>query len=213
MAGHTASALPPLRLSKAVTTHRRTHPFHQSFTYKLALIDLDIDRLDETNRASPLFSIDRTNLFAFYRRDHGARTLSPLRPWAEARYKAAGIDLKSGTIRLLTVPRHLSYKFAPISLWLGYDASGEPAGVIYEVNNTFGDRHAYVAPLQGGTNHHNLDKRMYVSPFFDVSGTYKFQLSLGVDHLTLKIENWDDGQCVHKAILAADFTQRPPELC
>ncbi len=36
------------------------------------------------------------------------------------------------------------YTFNPLSLYFCYRADGEPALVIYEVRNTFGDIHAYV---------------------------------------------------------------------
>ena len=109
----------PLRLWKGHTLHQRSVPFEHRFKYGLALIDVDIDRLDAAHDQSVLFSIDRSNLFSFNRKDHGERKAGDLRPWAEAEFAKAGIDLNGGTIRLVTFPRHVFYKFAPISLWLG----------------------------------------------------------------------------------------------
>ena len=112
------------------------------------MLEVDIDRLDEADRLSNLFSVDRGNLDLVPRGDYGARTgATPLRAWAEARFAEAGIDLDGGAIRLLTFPRVLGYGFAPISVWYGFAPDGDLRGVIYEVHNTFGETHAYVSAL------------------------------------------------------------------
>ena len=130
-----------LRLFRGHTTHQRSVPFTHRFKYSLSLIELDVDRLDDAARQSSLFSIDKPHLFSFRRRDHGERKDKDLRQWAERHFIEAGIDLEGGAVRLLTFPRHLFYKFAPISLWMGYGPDGELRGILYEVNNTFGETH------------------------------------------------------------------------
>lgn len=168
---------PALRLWRGHTIHQRSIPFAHRFKYGLALIDVDIDRLEEAGRQSSVFSVDRSNLFSFNRRDHGNGENVDLRPWAEQEFTKAGIDLNGGPIRLVTFPRHAFYKFAPISLWLGHDGDGALKGILYEVNNTFGETHVYAAATPEGTRHeHATDKVFHVSPFFDVSGAYKFTL-------------------------------------
>lgn len=193
---------PPLGLYLGQTRHVRHVPFEQSFAYRLFLIDIDIDRLGEAARTTPLFSVDAPNLFSFRRRDHGTRRDEPLRPWAEDMFAKAGIDLQGGPVRLVTLPRHLFYKFAPISLWFGYGAGGLE-GLIYEVNNTFGESHAYVARAGSSRTRHVADKRLYVSPFFDVSGTYRFTVRPPGDQLDLVVENMDGEACSHMANIKA----------
>jgi len=178
-------------------------PFEQSFCYKLFLIDIDIDRLEDANKQSALFGVDKPGLFSFRNRDHGTRQDVPLRPWAEDMFKSADVNLEGGGIRLVTLPRHLFYKFAPISLWFGYGPEGDLRGVIYEVNNTFGDTHSYVASVGEGRNEHLAEKQLYVSPFFDVTGKYRFTLRAPDDRLSLVIENLEDGQRTHMANIKA----------
>lgn len=196
---------PALRLFQGQTVHARRVPFEQRFSYKLFMIDVDIDRLDDASAMCTTFSIDRSALYTLRTRDHGARETGSLRPWADAKFQNAGIDLKGGTIRLLALPRHLFYKFAPISLWIGYDPDGAPRGIIYEVNNTFGDSHSYVSALPGSNSKHDVAKAMYVSPFFDVSGDYRFSLRLSDDKLQLVIDNHEDGRSTHMAALTGVF--------
>lgn len=195
---------PALQLWKGRTVHERFVPFQRRFAYDLILIDLDIDRLGEANTAVNGFSIGRPDIFSFRSEDHGPRIKGvPLRPWAESKLQTAGVALEGGPIRLVTFPRHLFYKFAPLSVWYGYGPDGEPRGIIYEVNNTFGESHCYVASIQGERSRHTAEKSFHVSPFFDVSGQYRFTLRKPSDKLGLVIENLDKDQRQHLATLHA----------
>lgn len=195
---------PALRLWKGHTIHQRSVPFTHRFKYGLGMIDIDIDRLDDANGESALFSVEKTNLFSFNRRDHGARKDIGLRPWAERQFAKANINLNGGEIRLVTFPRHLFYKFAPISLWLGHGNDGTLKGILYEVNNTFGETHIYVAPTPtAGRHEHSTEKVFHVSPFFDVTGSYKFTLRWSETDLRLVVANQKNGVQTHMATIAA----------
>ena len=192
----------PLRLHKGTTTHRRFQPFLSSFTYRLALIDLDIDQLDQASRQTTLFSVERLSLFGFRRKDHGTLETAALRPWAESQLREAGIDVPDGPIRLITLPRHFFYKFAPISLWIAFDTCERPRAIIYEVRNTFGERHAYAADLNEKWSRHEAPKAFHVSPFLDVTGTYQFSLTYGIDGVRLGVTTIKDGGPAHMASLS-----------
>lgn len=194
---------PALSLWKGQTVHARYVPFERRFAYSVTLIDIDIDRLGAAARQSPLFSVDKPGLFAFHRKDHGARIDAPLRPWAEQVLAKAGVLLDGGAIRLVTFPRQLFYKFAPISLWYGYGPSGDLRGIIYEVNNTFGETHAYAAAVSNDRSRHVADKAFHVSPFFDVTGTYRFTLRAPTDRLGIVVESLEDGARLHMASITA----------
>lgn len=195
---------PAIRLLKGHTTHQRSIPFTHRFKYGLRLIDVDIDRLNEAAKASPVFSVERPNLFSFRRRDHGKRETTPLRPWAETQFATGGIDLEGGEIRLVTYARHLFYKFAPISLWLGHGPDGNLRGILYEVNNTFGETHTYVAATPDAPHsRHDTDKAFHVSPFFDVSGRYEFTLRDDENKLSLIVATETPNGQQHMATIMA----------
>lgn len=198
---------PPLRLFKGHTVHQRSERFESRFRYGLAMIEIDIDRLAAATRLSRLFSVGRPNLFSFKADDHGARDKgTTLRDWAETQFELAGIDLHGGPVRLLTFPRHLFYKFAPISVWLGYAPDGQIAGVIYEVNNTFGETHTYIAKTpETGRSQHATDKVFHVSPFFDVSGQYRFTLRVSEARLSLMVATFKGETQTHLATLQGRF--------
>lgn len=184
------------------TTHVRFVPFERRFSYRLAQVMIDIDRVAETARRLRLFSYNRFNLFAFHDRDHGDRSGAPLRPWAERMLAQAGVTLDGGRIDLLCFPRMLGFVFNPISLFFGYRRDGRLAGIIYEVNNTFGETHAYVAAVDDAPAHaHATRKLLHVSPLFPVAGDYHFQVHTPGDHTRLVVENVVDGARAHLATL------------
>ena len=193
---------PALRLHLGETHHRRFTPFKSSFRYRVAMIDVDIDRLEEANRQTRLFSVEKLGLFGFRRNDHGSLQQTALRPWAETTFSDAGIEPPKGAIRLVTFPRHAFYKFAPISLWIAHTPEGHPEAILYEVRNTFGERHTYAASLQGNWSRHEAPKRFHVSPFFDVTGRYSFSLRYDADALRLGVTTIQNGRPVHSAGLA-----------
>lgn len=195
---------PALQFWIGQTVHERYTPFRRRFRYAIALVDIDIDRLQAAGRASRLFGVGRPSLFSFRPEDHGPKKPgASLRKWAEDLLATAGIDLGGGMIRLVTFPRHLFFKFAPISTWYGYDRSGTLRGVIYEVKNTFGECHCYVAEAGPERARHAADKRFHVSPFFDVSGTYRFTLREPDEKLALMVETLEEGERVHMANITA----------
>lgn len=192
---------PALLIRRGRTVHRRTTPFVSQFAYRLFLIDIDIDRLDEASRQSGLFNARRLALFSFRQKDHGALGQDTLRNWAEKEFSSAGVDARGCHIRLVTFPRHLFYKFAPISLWIAETDEGAPQGILYEVRNTFGERHVYAASLDDERSLHKADKVFHVSPFFDMTGTYRFSLRYRGDELFLTVATVGSSRPFHTASL------------
>lgn len=192
----------PVQLLLGHTVHQRHTPFSHRFRYKLSLIDIDIDRLSAASDVSRWFSINTPNLFSFSSSDHGTGNL---RAWAEAQFNRVGVNLAGGQIRLVTFPRHLFYKFAPLSIWLGYGEEAQLRGVIYEVRNTFGETHAYVAATPESTLHrHFAEKSFHVSPFFDLTGRYQFTLKITDSRFHLIIASQETNKQTHVATISAN---------
>jgi DUF1365 family protein len=185
----------------ARTTHQRLAPRGHRFSYKLFYLFLDIDQIAEASARARLFSYNRRNLFSFYDRDHGDRSGSPLRVWADAAFREARIDLEGGKIMLLALPRMLGFVFNPLSVFFGYGPDGRLRAVLYEVRNTFGETHVYAAPANDGASKQSAKKAFHVSPFFAVRGKYAFSLQAPGDHLSLTVQNVVDGHIEHSASL------------
>jgi hypothetical protein len=67
--------------------------------------------------------------------------------------------------------------FKPVSFWYAHRADGSLAAVLAEVNNTFGERHAYLldGPGLGWGREVGVRKVFHVSPFCSVDGRYRFR--------------------------------------
>ncbi|MBR0691302.1 DUF1365 domain-containing protein [Bradyrhizobium manausense] len=189
--------------------HARLRPMRHRFRYRVMSLLIDLDRLDEADRQSPLFGVNRAALYSFHEKDHGARDGSPLRAYAERCAATHGIDLGGGRVELLCYPRLLGYGFNPLSVYFCYGADGELALVIYEVRNTFGEIHPYVLPVRPGEwsdagLRQQQEKLFYVSPFVPMATRYHFHVRPPADTAKLRILETDrDGP-----LLAATFNGR-----
>jgi DUF1365 family protein len=180
--------------------HTRLEPFHHDFEYRIYYAMFDLAELEDLGRNLRLFSIGRLNLYGFDPADHGVEQISDLRPWVEATLARAGVSIEGGRVSLLTLPRVLGYVFNPISVWYCFGADDELRAVIHEVRNTFGDRHIYVAPIEGSSAiRHSVEKRLHVSPFNGMDQTYHFSMTGPGDHLSLAIEQTDSDGTMFRA--------------
>ena len=186
------------------TTHLRTAPREHRFSYGVFQILVDVDRLDQAFIGLKALNQGRFGLFSFAERDHGARDGTALRPWVEATLKQAGLDVPTTRISLLCFPRVLGFVFNPISLFFIYGPNEQLRAVLYEVNNTFGQTHAYVAPTEGlEVERHEADKLLYVSPFYRIEGGYRFTVTPPNDRLSLTILKQVGGEIDFTASLIA----------
>lgn len=193
---------PPAQAHDGRTTHVRYTPFERRFSYRLAQIMVDIDRLPDIDSGLTLLSYNRFNLFSFHDSDHGDRSGALLRPWAERIFAGADVCLDGGRIDLLCFPRIAGFVFNPLSIFFGYGPDGRLRGIIYEVNNTFGETHAYVARVAGGDlHHHETSKLFHVSPLFAVEGDYRFTIQTPDEQFRVVVENIVAGCRQHVATL------------
>ncbi|MFZ2102465.1 MAG: DUF1365 domain-containing protein, partial [Oricola sp.] len=103
---------------------------------------------------------------------------------------------------MLCYPRILGYAFNPITVYYGLDAGDRVCLTVYEVNNTFGERHTYVLPAvqeHDAPIAQSCAKRLYVSPFNGPKGTYSFHLTPPLDELTVGVALRDADGPVLKA--------------
>ena len=172
--------------------HRRFAPKSHRLSYSIFQVLLDLDRLDDL-RDLRSFSHNRFNLFSFHDRDHGpdqSDTAMPLKARVTALLAANGLHAQGDRIFLLTMPRILGFAFNPISLYFVQNTDDILKAVIYEVNNTFGDRHSYILPVRDDQRHihQRATKKLHVSPFMDTHDmAYDFDLTAPEDRFVLNI--------------------------
>lgn len=200
---------PPSSLYFGEVMHERFRPFSHRFTYKVFSAFLDIDGIRDTASSLRLFSTNRFNLYSFHEKDHGPRDGSPLRPHVERLLREAGAEFEPANIHLLCYPRILGHVFNPLSVYYCYDAGNELRALIYEVRNTFGEHHSYVAPVAAGEGgsagvRQARDKLFYVSPFIAMGTRYDFSLRNPGDRIHVLIRETAEGA----DLLLATFTGR-----
>ena len=174
--------------------HRRIKPKTHKLRYRAFWTLLDLDELPSLDKKLRLFSMERFNLFGFYTADHGDGSKVPLRTQAEKHLATAGIDLEGGKIELLCMPRMLGFVFNPISVYYCYRRDGALAALIYEVHNTFGQRHSYLIPVEtasGEALEQRCLKSFYVSPFMDMKISYTFRIQKPGGRVALAIQGAD----------------------
>ena len=169
--------------------HRRLHPRMHHFRYRAFWFLLDLDEVPQLASKLRWFSYNRPNVFSFYDADHGDGTATPLRAQIEHQLAAAGVDLAGGRIVLLCMPRTLGYCFNPLSIFFCYRADGVLAALVYQVHNTFGERHSYVIRVETENDglHQRCRKLFYVSPFLDMDMRYDFRVTGPDEQITVGI--------------------------
>jgi uncharacterized protein len=174
--------------------HRRLRPRAHRLRYRVFWMLLDLDEIGCLSRGLRLFSHNRFNALSFYDADHGDGSDRPLRQQAELHLKTAGIDLNGGTIRLLCMPRIFGYGFNPLSVYFCYHDTGALAAILYEVHNTFGERHSYLIPVADPVSaviDQRCRKEFYVSPFMDMDMTYRFRVAVPGERVAVAIRAAD----------------------
>lgn len=171
--------------------HHRLRPREHRLAYRLWSMLIDLDELPELDRRLRLFSVDRFNLFSFHARDRGDGTGRDLKGQVEDAMRRAGLAPDGGPIRLFTMPRLLGWAFNPLSIFFCHRRDGRLAAILWEVDNTFGERHGYLIPVEesdGGEIRQTCDKAFYVSPFMDMALTYAFRVRPPADLFALVID-------------------------
>ena len=192
--------------------HRRLEPARHEFTYPLFMAFLDVDRIPELMRVSPLAGYGRFAWASFHEADHFGDPALPLRRRLREDAEAHGVRLPDGPIYLLTHLRYLGYVFNPISIYYCYERSGALGAVLAEVNSTFGESRNYwlsessrVAP--GDPDTHRCGKAMHVSPFMPMDLDYRFVLPPPGGELVAHMDTLSGGRRFFDATLR--LSRRP----
>lgn len=204
----TLAPTPALSLYRGKVMHARLKPVGHRFTYAMASMLIDLDRLEEADRASPVFSVNRGNLLAFRERDHGPRDGSPLRPHVDGLLRQAGLA-RPARVFLLCYPSVLGYTFNPLSVYFCHAGDGTLIALLYQVHNTFGESHTYVEPVrphQAGPAGIRQERRklFHVSPFLDMGLTYRFRVRPPQEEVAVRILETDEAG----PVLSASFHGR-----
>jgi uncharacterized protein len=186
--------------------HRRYHPALHELRYRIFSLLIDLDEMEQLAKSFRFFSVGRFNLVSFFERDHGDGRERGLRDWVKDQCKKAGID-GEGSIRLLSMPRILGHAFNPLSVFFCHNGAGALTGILYQVNNTFGQRHSYLIPVRQPERRiicQAAPKVFYVSPFMPMEMEYRFRVVPPGRRLSVVIDGLGSvGDKIEKVITAS----------
>ncbi|MEX2606940.1 MAG: DUF1365 domain-containing protein [Kiritimatiellia bacterium] len=183
------------RIFEGHTEHARLDPVSHRFQNKLTFHAFDLSELPSLSENVRGFGFNRFAPLSLREQDFltpepGSLT-QKLQPWIEK----AGLSRPPDRITLVTSPRWLGYVFNPVSFYLLEQEDDGLVGLIAEVNNTFGDRHVYAVPLEktSGIHQQNHVKEFHVSPFNDLTGSYRFTVRHENDDLYIGVDLYRKG--------------------
>ncbi|MGD8331857.1 MAG: DUF1365 domain-containing protein [Acidobacteriota bacterium] len=168
------------RLYLGEVMHARLAPVDHGFRYPAFMLGVDIDELPQIDRRCLLFGHNRRGLFSLHEADHLGSGSGGLRDKLRRHLRRAGTDIALQRVVLVTTPRVAGHTFNPVSFYYCYDGAEALSGIVVEVNNTFGEGHAYALPVSAAERLGNgrlrfvTRKRFHVSPFNDTDGDYEF---------------------------------------
>lgn len=154
----------------ATVRHVRTSPLRHDFTYRTATWAIPLDGTDPSD-GIPWWQ----RLFIRFRASDHLGDSTNWRDNIVAFAASHGLDASSWQILALTGAATAGYAFDPLTLYWCTTSTGELAAVVAEVRNTYGERHAYLVRPDAHAVA-RAEKRLYVSPFNDVSGSYTMSL-------------------------------------
>jgi uncharacterized protein len=149
-------------------THVRASPVRHEVRQRSYQWFVDLDALPRLPRLlRPLGRFDA--------RDHVGDPRRSIRDNVDEFLAESGIDLHGGRITMLTNARSLGYVFNALTLFWCHTVAGDPAAVVAEVHNTYGQRHRYlIRPDESGRA--ETAKQFFVSPFYPVDGYYRMRV-------------------------------------
>jgi DUF1365 family protein len=198
--------------------HQRFAPRQHRFTYQLTSWLIDIDELPQLDQNLKGFGWNKRALFSFIDTDYGFGDGIPARVFIDTMLKDFNLP-RAHRVELLCQVRCLGFVFNPLAVWFCYDEQERLTATLYEVRNTFKQRHHYFVPEtvtprtaeeasettrqthnQTGHqtipvyHHHRSEKNFYVSPFMPMDCQYEFRFQRPDAHLNLTIQQTSQGK-------------------
>lgn len=174
--------------------HQRHRPKKHRLRYSVFCLLVDLDELPAMNATFRLLGYNRPAVLRIDDRDHGLGVTGGLKAWVAQHLQRAGlapVDLK---VSMLCYPRMFGYVFNPLTVYYCYDGAGGLIAILYEVENTFHERHTYVIPVgtqDDGSIRHACAKQMYVSPFMPMECQYQFKITAPDERVSIAIDEAD----------------------
>ena len=173
--------------------HRRFSPKKHHFDYKLYMLALDVDEVEQAKSGIGLFGFSFFKPLRFVEKDYLLGEPKPLSERIKDKVVQLGGSSDISRIVMLVQVRCFGIYFSPVNFYFCYDYSNKCNQMLAEVSNTpWNERHCYLVNLAGKQSDMTSVKRFQVSPFMDMAMKYYWQITPpdnNAEHLKVKIEN------------------------
>ena len=189
------------KIFRGEVLHHRISPVTHRFRYPTYAYAFDIDELERLSRRFLWFGYNRPRPVSVYARDYLDGSSLPLRKKLDQLLLREGSHPHYPQVWLVTGARFWGHVFNPVSFWFCYDQEQRLACLVAEVNNTFGERHAYILrdrlpcspPFEA---RYRVPKAFYVSPFNPIEGDYEFRVADVRQRLDIRLRVFADDKPV-----------------
>ncbi len=184
--------------------HRRFIPKHHQFTFRLFMLYLDLDELDQVFKNRFFWSTNRFNLAYFKRKDYLPDPKLSIREKLNMIVNQKIGRPIQGSVCILTHLRYFGIIFNPVSFYYCFDEKNKLDIIVAEITNTpWLERHCYVLDVkkQHTQNNFSLNKEFHISPFHPMDMTYHWKMSSPEKKITMHLKNFKNNTCHFDAIL------------
>ena len=191
-----------------ILRHERFLPERHSFRHKHWMLLLDVDILGQPQKMPHLLSYNRWGIFSIQDSRFIDASDEPIKDKMGRLFMSTQ---ESGEYQylLIATPNVLGYSFNPASFYLQVNRSTEIVAAAIEVSNTSGESHTYVLGCRkdypNGTVTFKQEKKFHVSPFIARYGEYRFEYSLDLSQISIRIDLSQEDECVMFATFEAGF--------
>ncbi len=187
--------------------HERFLPQTHSFRYPFFMVAFELSELEKSTRLASIRH-NKWGLFSIHDKDYLSESSGSIKEKLYEELARNGVSETPTESYLLTVPSLLGYVFNPVNFYICYRVGGSVLCVVAEVNNTFGEKHVYIMkPGEDGAHFpltFSFPKAFYVSPFFDVSGSYQLTVKSFKPLLEVYIDLKKESERLLSVALAAE---------
>ena len=153
-------------------THRRFSPKKHSFNYKLYMLALAIEDVEQQDKGLGLLGFRWFHPLRFFQKDYLRGEPNSLRARIKDKVKELNGYHDIQNVVMLVQVRCFGLYFSPANFYFCYDQSGCCTQMLAEVSNTpWNERHYYLVDLLS-TNDKVTEKEFQVSPFMDLNMSY-----------------------------------------
>jgi len=165
--------------------HRRFVPKAHAFSYKIFLMWINLDEVEQLAATVKGFSCSKWAPIRYKRQDYYGEPDKPLKSCILEKMSHMAEQNLDGEVYLLSQMRTFGLYFSPVNFYYLRQKNGTFSHVLAEVSNTpWNERHCYLVDL---AKQQDSQKAFHVSPFNPMDMQYKWAISQPEQSLQLTL--------------------------